>query len=144
MKQHYMREYKHIYLMGNGGSYANAVHIANDFLMVGLRAYTLDPASLTRTANDRGYYHVFSDWIETVGEPGDLLIGLSGSGRSPNITMAFEVAKRKGMATMGVFGAYNEHKEGIADTLVLGGDDMQEAEQHQLVWAHEIMKSLRK
>lgn len=142
-----MRDYRHIYIIGNGGSYANAVHIANDFLMVGLRAYTLDPASLTRTANDHGYDYIFSDWIEVVGEKGDLLVALSGSGRSPNIKNAIFSAKGKGMHTLGVFGAYNEHHAaGMSgcDTLALGGDTMQEAEQHQLAWAHEIMLRLRK
>ena len=137
------RDYPHIYIIGNGGSYANAIHIANDFLMVGLRAYTLDPASLTRTANDHGYDYIFSDWLETVGEPSDLLIALSGSGRSPNIINALHMAKSKQMTTLGVFGAYNEH-EPICDILSLGGDTMQEAEQYQLVWAHEVMLKLRK
>lgn len=137
------RSYPHIYICGNGGSWANSVHIANDFLMVGLRSYTLDPASLTRTANDHGYDYVFSDWIETVGEKGDLLVALSGSGKSPNIINALRAAKGKGMTTMGVFGAYNEH-EPICDILSLGGDTMQQAEEHQLVWAHEVMLKLRK
>ena len=137
------RNYGHIYLAGNGGSAANAIHIANDFLMVGLKAHTLDIASLTRTANDHGYDYVFSDWLGTVGEPSDLFIALSGSGKSPNIINAIYAAKSKGMATLGVFGAYNEH-EPICDILSLGGDTMQEAEQYQLVWAHEVMLKLRK
>ena len=77
-----VRRAKRVYLIGNGGSYANAAHIANDLLAAGVRAYTLDPASLTASANDYGYESVFERWIDTVGEAGDLLIGLSGSGKS--------------------------------------------------------------
>ncbi len=139
-----LKDYSRIYIIGNGGSYANAIHIANDFLMVRLKAYTLDPASLTRTANDQGYEYVFSDWLDVVGEKGDLMIALSGSGKSQNIINAINVAKAKGMTTMGVFGAYNDHEGCGCDILVLGGDTMQEAEQYQLVWAHEQMLRLRK
>ena len=75
-----VRNARRVYLIGNGGSYANAVHVANDLLSVGVRAYTLDPASLTASANDFGYETVFSRWISVVGEKGDLLVALSGSG----------------------------------------------------------------
>ena len=74
-----------VYIIGNGGSYANAVHICNDLISVGIRAFTLDPATLTASANDFGYETVFSRWIAAVGERGDLLIALSGSGNSKNI-----------------------------------------------------------
>jgi D-sedoheptulose 7-phosphate isomerase len=135
---------KRIYLIGNGGSWANAVHAQNDFLMVGLKAHTLDIASLTRTANDHGYDYVFSDWIETVGERGDLLVALSGSGKSPNILNAIYAAKAKGMTTLGVFGAYNGHSDAPCDFLIQRGMTMQIAETAQIEWAHEIMLSLRK
>lgn len=138
-----LTEYKHIYIIGNGGSYANAVHIANDLQMVGLKAYTLDAASLTASANDYGYETVFERWIEVVGEKGDLLIALSGSGRSPNILRALTVANQKGMETMAIFGAYNQH-EGVAKIMLTGGMTMQEAEQHQIAWGHEQMLRLRK
>ena len=137
------RDYGKILIIGNGGSYANAIHVANDFLLCGLPAFTLDPASLTASANDFGYETVFARWVKTVGAKGDLLVALSGSGKSPNIINALWEAKAKGMTTLGVFGAYNQH-EPICDILSLGGDTMQEAEQYQLVWAHEVMLKLRK
>ena len=121
---------KRVYLIGNGGSYANAVHICNDFLAHGVKAYTLDPASLTASANDYGYETVFSLWIEIVGERGDLLIALSGSGKSPNILEAIKTAKRKGMKTHLV-------------TDYLRTLDMQQSEEDQLVWGHEMMRELR-
>lgn len=136
-------DYKHIYLMGNGGSWANAMHIANDMLMVGMSAFVLDPASLTRTANDASYEEVFADWLSVVARPGDLVVGLSGSGRSENIRRGFDVAKLKGATTMGVFGAYNDDQI-PCDILVRAGNTMQEAEEHQIKWGHEVMLGLRK
>lgn len=134
---------EHVYIIGNGGSYANAVHIANDLLSSGIRAHTLDPASLTASANDFGYETVFDRWVCVVGQPGDLLIALSGSGKSPNILTALATAKAIGMTTWAVFGAYNQHDDAVADIITRAGDNMQTAEEHQLVWGHEIMRRLK-
>ena len=122
---------RRVYLCGNGGSYVNAQHIANDWESVGIRAHVLNPASLTRTANDEGYEYVFSRWIMLHGERGDLLIALSGSGKSLNILNAIEAARLIGMDIYRVFGAEL-------------GQDMQTAEQHQLIIGHEIYKALKK
>lgn len=137
-----IKEARRVFLIGNGGSYANAIHICNDLLSCGIQAFTLDPATLTASANDYGYETVFSRWISVVGGDGDLLVALSGSGKSPNIISALAEAKRRGMATLALVGAYNEHKD-LADTVSMGGDDMQQAEEHQLVWGHEMMRSLK-
>ena len=119
-----------VYIIGNGGSYANAVHICNDLLMCGVKAYTLDPASLTASANDYGYETVFARWLDAVGEPEDLLIALSGSGRSPNILLACQTAERLGMKVWKEFGAAQ-------------GFDMQASEERQLWLGHEVMRTLR-
>jgi D-sedoheptulose 7-phosphate isomerase len=125
-----VRNARRVYLIGNGGSYANAVHIANDLLSVGVRAYTLDPASLTASANDFGYDTVFSRWLTVVGEKGDLLIALSGSGNSDNILKGIETAQKLGMKTMLI----TRHLQGV---------DMQESEEEQLQVGHAVMKELR-
>jgi D-sedoheptulose 7-phosphate isomerase len=125
-----VRKAKRVYLIGNGGSYANAVHIANDLLSVGIKAFTLDPATLTAFANDYGYETVFARWIEKVGEPGDLLIALSGSGKSPNILSAVWTAENIGMMAVLV-------------THYLNGVDMQQSEEEQLVLGHQVLKELR-
>ena len=122
---------RRVYIVGNGGSYANAIHLQNDLLGCGIRAYTLDPASLTRAANDHGYEHVFADWLDVVGERGDLLIALSGSGKSPNILRAIEVAERKGMDVHREFGSAQ-------------GFDMQAAEERQIWLGHELMRELKR
>ena len=122
---------KRIYIIGNGGSYSNAQHIQNDLLAVGIKAYTLEPSSLTASANDFGYETVFSRWLRVVGEKGDLLIALSGSGKSRNILEAIKVAEDIGMEVHKVFGAEM-------------GQDMQAAEEFQLVIGHDIWRCLKK
>jgi len=125
-----VREAKRVYLIGNGGSYANAVHLCNDLLSCGIKAYTLDPASLSASANDYGYETVFARWLSVVGEEGDLLIALSGSGKSPNILNAVEEARAIGMNVYPIFG--NER-----------GEDMQDAEEAQLMIGHQVRLCLQ-
>lgn len=138
---------KRVYLAGNGGSAANAIHIANDLVSCGIRAQALtaDVSTLTAIANDFGYEHVFSRQIEVFGEPGELLLVLSGSGRSPNILAALTKARALGMKTGGVFGAWNGMHEmmQLADCCVVFGKDMQDAEDHQLTVGHEVLRWLK-
>ncbi len=119
-----------VLIIGNGGSMANSDHLANDLLSCGVPAFAIGPAFFSATANDRGYYHSFSYWVKIVGKPGDLLIALSGSGKSPNILIACEEAERAGMDVYRLFGAEL-------------GQDMATAENHQLVVCHELLKALR-
>lgn len=123
-----IKKAKRVYIVGNGGSYANADHICNDLLACGIRAFTLNPAFLTATANDFGYAHVFARWLRVVGEKGDMLIALSGSGKSPNILNAIEEAETIGMDVERVFG---------------GKHDMQQAEELQVELGHDLMRQLR-
>lgn len=124
-----VRAAKRVYIIGNGGSYANAMHMCNDLLARSVRAYTLDPATLVANANDHGFHNSFARWISTVGEAGDLLIALSGSGKSLNILIACEVAERVGMKVWKIFGAER-------------GENMQEAEEAQIRIGHELWTQL--
>ena len=119
-----------VLIIGNGGSYANAIHIANDLISVGIKAITIDPATLTAAANDYGWYQGFARWVRTVGDKGDLLIALSGSGKSPNILMACKTAEELGMDVHREFGAEQ-------------GFDMQVSEERQIWLGHEIMRTLK-
>lgn len=98
--------------------------------MCGIRAHTLNPATLTATANDVDYKYIFSRWIMLHGEPGDLLIALSGSGTSANIVAAVEAAKVIGM---------DVHLE----TDYLRTKDMQQSEEDQISLGHKLMRALR-
>ncbi len=124
-----VRAAKRVYLIGNGGSLANANHLCNDLLACGIKAYTLDSASLSAWANDYGWETAFSHWLSVVGEAGDLLIALSGSGKSPNILRAIATAQDLGMDVYRIFG--NER-----------GENMQEAEEAQLRLGHEVRECL--
>ena len=126
-----IRQSKRVYIIGNGGSYANAMHICNDLLACGIPAFTLDPATMAASANDFGWDTVFERWINTVGGPGDLLIALSGSGKSPNILKAIAAADKLGMTVYRIFG--NER-----------GEDMQQAEEAQIAIGHDLMRELRR
>lgn len=125
-----VRNAPHTFIIGNGGSHANAVHICNDLLMCGIKAFTLDPATLTASANDHGYETVFERWISVVGEKGDLLIALSGSGLSTNILRAISIAEKMEMTVWREFGAAQ-------------GFDMQVSEERQIWLGHELMRALR-
>jgi len=125
-----VRKAKRIYIIGNGGSYANAMHICNDLLACGISAFTLDPATMAASANDYGWDSVFERWILTVGHREDLLIALSGSGKSPNILNAIAQADKLGMTVYRIFGRER-------------GEDMQQAEEAQIRIGHELMRALR-
>lgn len=135
-----IKKAKRVYLCGNGGSAANAIHIANDLTSVGVKAQALtaDVATLTRIANDVSYGAVFSHQLKVFAEPGDLLIALSGSGRSPNIVEALDEARRIGMKTWSVFGDFGAPKVEYNQ-----GKDMQAAERFQITLGHLVMKCLK-
>lgn len=121
---------KRVYIVGNGGSYANAMHICNDLLSCGIRSYTLDPASLSAWANDYAWETAYARWLSVVGEAGDLLIAMSGSGKSQNILLAIQAAELIGMKVHRIFG--NER-----------GENMQEAEESQINIGHHVRQCLQ-
>lgn len=103
---------KKILLAGNGGSAADAQHLAAElvsrlhFDRPGLAAIALttDTSALTAIGNDYSFEQIFSRQVESIGNAGDVLIGISTSGKSPNILRAFEAARSKGLITVGFTG----------------------------------------
>ena len=101
-----------IFWCGNGGSASDSQHLAGEFVgrFVDERkplksiALTSDSAVMTCIVNDYGYEHIFSRQIEALGIKGDVLVGISTSGNSKNVLKAFEVAKNKGVTTIGLLG----------------------------------------
>lgn len=96
---------------GNGGSASDAMHLAEELVVrfrknrKALAAMALcDPTVLTCAGNDFGYETVFSRQIEAFGNRGDIFIGFTTSGNSPNILKAFEAAKQQGLITCGFLG----------------------------------------
>ncbi|HEX7390534.1 MAG TPA: SIS domain-containing protein, partial [Acidiphilium sp.] len=99
---------------GNGGSAADAQHLATE-LLIRLRgavareswpalALTLDPAMLTAAGNDFGFDQVFARPLSGLGRAGDVLFGITTSGRSPSVLRALEVARGMGIVTVGLLG----------------------------------------
>jgi len=101
-----------ILVCGNGGSAADAQHFAAELsgryvkerrALAGI-ALTTDTSALTAIGNDYGFDRVFSRQVEALGRPGDLLVGISTSGNSPNVIRAVESAKELGLKTLGLLG----------------------------------------
>ncbi|MFZ9755348.1 MAG: D-sedoheptulose 7-phosphate isomerase [Bacteroidia bacterium] len=96
---------------GNGGSHCDAMHFAEELSgryranRKALAAMAIsDPSHLSCVGNDYGYEFVFSRFVEAVGQPGDVLLGISTSGQSQNVLRAIEAAKEKGMICIGLTG----------------------------------------
>jgi len=97
---------------GNGGSAADSQHLAAELVgklvfdrpgMAGI-ALTVDTSALTAIGNDFGYEHVFSRQVEALGRAGDVLVGITTSGRSKNVLLAFEAARPRGITTVAMTG----------------------------------------
>jgi D-sedoheptulose 7-phosphate isomerase len=107
-----LRQGNKILFAGNGGSAADAQHLAGELISrfhydrPGLPAFSLstDTSVLTAIGNDYGYENLFARQLEAVGNAGDVFIGISTSGRSPNIIKALQVARAKGVLTVGLTG----------------------------------------
>jgi D-sedoheptulose 7-phosphate isomerase len=117
------REGKKVILFGNGGSAADASHIAaefvNRFLMerppLPAIALNTDVAVLTSISNDYDYSQVFSKQLAALGHEGDVVIGISTSGNSANVIKAVEVAKKNGMKTVVLTGGAGGKLANMAD-----------------------------
>ncbi|WP_413295623.1 SIS domain-containing protein [Synechococcus sp. MIT S9452] len=147
---------KQVFICGNGGSAANALHIANDLhygigacgpgpTISGIRVEALpaNPGVMTCLANDIGYENVFSHQLEVKANQADVLLVLSGSGNSPNVVNALQVGNELGMKTYAVV-AYDGGKcKEIADQVIhFQINDMQIAEDTQLLIGHICMQWL--
>ena len=111
-----------VLIAGNGGSAADAMHFAEELAVRyqkdrrALAAVALcDPTVLTCAGNDFGYDRVFARQIEALGNPGDIFIGMSTSGNSPNILLAIEEARRRQMMTVAFLGKGGGKTKGLAD-----------------------------
>ena len=115
-----------VYLCGNGGSAADAQHLAAEFSgrfyidrkALPAEALHCNTSYLTSVANDYGFDMVYSRMIEGIGQSGDVLIGLSTSGNSANIIKAFEAAKAKGVITIAFTGITGGQMKSISDYLI--------------------------
>jgi D-sedoheptulose 7-phosphate isomerase len=143
---------KNLFLCGNGGSGANAIHLANDYLFgagrrnrKGLRveALTANSAVITCLANDTGYENIFSEQLKVKGQKGDILIVLSGSGNSKNILNVLRAANKMKIKTFAILGYDGgKAKKLTKHPIHFEINDMQISEDLQLIVGHICMKYL--
>ena len=115
-----------VYFCGNGGSAADAQHLAAEFSgrfytdrkALPAEALHCNTSYLTAVANDYSFDDIYSRLIDGIGEAGDVLVGLSTSGNSANIVKAFETAKKKTMITIGFTGKSGGNMKPLCDHLL--------------------------
>ena len=142
-----LRSGNKILLIGNGGSAADAQHIAAEIVgrykqdrpAWAAIALTTDTSALTAIANDYGFEQVFARQVEGLGARGDVLLALSTSGRSPNILAALRTARERGLVTIGFTGSKGEALGALCDHLLVSpSDDTPVVQQIHLAVAHGI------
>jgi D-sedoheptulose 7-phosphate isomerase len=142
-----------IFIMGNGGSAATASHFALD-----LAKNTIMPTAprvkaisltdhvplITAWSNDTAYEHIFAEQLANMVEPGDVAIGISTSGNSPNVINALMLAKRSRAYTIGILGAGGGKIKDIVDAYVLApGQNIEQEEDAHMILAHIITRHMR-
>ncbi len=143
---------RQVFFLGNGGSGSTASHATCD-LNKGVsygrqkrfRVICLNDnlATLTAYANDVSYEDVFVEQLKNFLRPGDVVVGISGSGNSPNVLKAIDYANRLGAHTVGLCGFHGGKMAGMVRTLMLAPvHDMQKVEDVQMILIHVVMQVL--
>jgi D-sedoheptulose 7-phosphate isomerase len=134
-------------IIGNGGSAADAQHIAAEIIgrykrdrpAYAAMALTTDTSALTAIANDYGFEQVFARQVAGLGNPGDVLLALSTSGRSANILAALRTARERGLVTVGFTGSEGEGLGALCDHLLVAPtDDTPVVQQIHLAIGHGV------
>jgi D-sedoheptulose 7-phosphate isomerase len=148
-----LRQGGKLFFCGNGGSAADAQHLATE-LLVRLRsrverpswpaiALTLDPAALTAGGNDYGFDEVFARPLAGLGRSGDVLFGITTSGRSRNVIKALEVARESGIATIGLLGGDGGPAAQLCDlALVVPSSETARVQEAHIALGHAILELL--
>ena len=114
-------------LFGNGGSASDSQHIAAELVIryqkdrpaIAAIALSTDTSALTAGANDMGFERVFSRQIEALGNPGDVAVGISTSGRSPNVLKALQEARSRRLQTTGLIGGDGGDMRNLCDAAII-------------------------
>jgi D-sedoheptulose 7-phosphate isomerase len=141
-----------IFLMGNGGSGSTASHMANDLIKNTIQpdkprlkviALTDNMPIILAIANDWDYSRIFVEQLIPLAQPGDVLIGLSGSGNSPNVLEAMDWARQNGLKTIGLTGRDGGQLKDKAElVLIAPTDSMAQIEDIHLILNHIIYLGL--
>src|SRR5690606_11071237 len=116
-----------ILLLGNGGSSADAQHLATELTVrykadrapIAALALTTDSSALTAIGNDLGFEQLFARQVQALGRPGDVALGISTSGRSPNVVLGHEAARDRGLVAAALSGHDGGRLRGLADPLLV-------------------------
>jgi len=136
-----------VIFFGNGGSAADAQHLAAEFTGRYLKerpalpalALCLNPASVTALGNDYGFDLAFARELEALGKKGDVAVGISTSGNSPNVIRALEVAKSKSIYTVALTGASGGALKNIADcTICVPSEETPRIQECHILTGHII------
>jgi len=146
------RNYKNIFIMGNGGSASTASHFVWDlakntrkggwpeFRVIGM---TDNMAIVTAYANDEGYETVFAQQLNSLLEPNDVVIAISGSGNSPNVIRAVELANKRGAITIGMTGLTGGKLKQLAQHVIyVENNKIDQVEDIHLILEHIVCRSL--
>jgi D-sedoheptulose 7-phosphate isomerase len=142
-----LREGRKLLIAGNGGSAADAQHIAAEIIgrykmdrpAWPAIALTTDTSALTAISNDFGFERVFARQVEGLGQRGDVFWGLSTSGKSPNVLAALRAARERGLVTVGFTGIRGiEMGEHCEHLLIAPSDEAAVIQQIHLTAAHAI------
>jgi D-sedoheptulose 7-phosphate isomerase len=146
-----LRDGNKLLIVGNGGSAADAQHIAAEIVgrykqdrpAYAAIALTTDTSALTAIANDYGFEQVFARQIAGLGRRGDALLALSTSGRSPNILAALTTARERGIVTIGMTGKRGERLSALCDHLLVApSNDTPVIQQIHIAVAHGICEAI--
>ena len=136
-----------LFFAGNGGSAADAQHLATEYVVryqtnrpaMRAVALTTDTSLLTACANDMGFDEIFARQVEALAEPGDLLILHSTSGESPNVIRAAQSAKARGVGVVAFLGNGGGQLRGLADlSLIIPASDTARIQELHLAIEHVI------
>lgn len=116
-----------ILFFGNGGSAGDSQHLATELVVryrdnrapIPAIALTTDTSCLTAIGNDFGFDHLFERQIDALGNPGDLALGITTSGKSPNVELGFKKAKEKGLYTAALTGKGGGTLHGVVDLMLV-------------------------
>ena len=142
-----------IVFFGNGGSAADAQHLATELTVrykedrapVAAIALTTDTSTLTAAGNDFGFDHIFSRQIEALCSDKDAVIGLSTSGNSANVILALNAARAKGATAAGLSGRDGGKMMGLADPLlIVPSDDTARIQEMHILLGHMLCGALEK
>lgn len=145
------RARKKLLFCGNGGSAADAQHLATEMMIrlshtitrpaLGAISLCTDPSNLTAGGNDIGFENIFARNVEGLGNPGDVLIGISTSGNSKNVLLALEKARSLGMRTIGFLGGTGGKMKPLCDVaIVVPSTNVQRIQEGHIMIGHIVFE----